>query len=215
MPRVPDASMVTRMRKAAATVNPDPTIKSRAFVAPTKDGYMSSQLRASDAGRGMFPGQTTLSNPIACGWVNPRHQGFITRPPPTGSQSPTFPVVTIWTAAGVDFSVEETVDYEFELTLPPGPDFDAIFDPSLPLPTNVQDILRIAIDTTDSSELFGNTTISTTPEWPGAVLQVDEFGQYSRLNAQNPTFPGVSTILQFRNVPVIANIRIRFYGISY
>jgi hypothetical protein len=124
-------------------------------------------------------------------------------------------VVTIWTASGVDFSVEEIVDYEFELNLPPGPDFDAIFDPSLPPPINVQDILRIAIDTTDSSDLFGNTTISTTPEWPGAVLQVDPLGQYSRLNAQNPTFPGVSTILQFRNVPVIANIRIRFYGISY
>jgi hypothetical protein len=161
----------------------------------------------------MFPGQTTLSNPVACGWVNPRHQGFITGPP--ALTTPTVPVVTIWTAAGVDFSVVETVDYEFELTLPPGPDFDAIFDPSLDPPTNVQDILRIAIDTTDSSELFGNTTISTTPEWPGAVLQVDELGQYSRLNAQNPTFPGVSTIIQFRNVPVIANIRIRFYGISY
>jgi hypothetical protein len=162
----------------------------------------------------MFPGQTTLSNPVACGWVNPRHRGFLTGPPLTESP-PTFPVVTIWTAAGVDFSVVETVDYEFELNLPPGPDFDAIFDPSLAPPTNVQDILRIDISTTDNSDLFGNTTISTSPEWPGAVLQVDELGQYSRLNAQNPTFPGVSTILQFRNVPVIVNIRIRFYGISY
>jgi len=28
----------------------------------------------------MFPGQSYLSNPIACGWVNPRHQGYITGP---------------------------------------------------------------------------------------------------------------------------------------
>ena len=211
MPRVPDASSVTRLRAVQSSAVSDPVKRSASFV-PAQPALLYS-LRSTDAGRGMFPGQTTLSNPVACGWVNPRHQGFITGPPaPT---TPTFPVVTIWTAAGVDFSIVETVDYEFELTLPPGPDFDAIFDPSLDPPTNVQDILRIAIDTTDSSELFGNTTISTTPEWPGAVLQVDELGQYSRLNAQNPTFPGVSTIIQFRNVPVIANIRIRFYGISY
>jgi hypothetical protein len=124
-------------------------------------------------------------------------------------------VVTIWTAAGVDFSVEETVTYEFELNLPPGPDFDTIFDPSLALPTNVQDIIRIDISTTDNSDLFGNITISTTPEWPGAVQSFDEFGTVSRLGSQNPGFPGVSTIIQFRNVPVVVNIRIRFYGISY
>lgn len=211
MPRTPDASSVTRLRAIQSSAVTDPTKRSASFV-PAQPALLYS-LRASDAGRGMFPGQTTLSNPVACGWVNPRHRGFLTGPPPP--TTPTFPVVTIWTASGVDFSVEEIVDYEFELNLPPGPDFDAIFDPSLPPPINVQDILRIAIDTTDSSDLFGNTTISTTPEWPGAVLQVDPLGQYSRLNAQNPTFPGVSTILQFRNVPVIANIRIRFYGISY
>jgi len=163
----------------------------------------------------MFPGQSYLSSPISRRYVNPRHQGFLTGPPLTESP-PTFPVVTIWTAAGLDFRVEEIVDYEFELNLPPGPDFDAIFDPSLAPPINVQDIIRIDISTApDNSDLFGNTTISTTPEWPGAVLQVDELGQYSRLNAQNATFPGVSTIIQFRNVPVIANIRIRIYGISY
>jgi hypothetical protein len=210
MPRVPDASSVTRLLAIQSSAVADPTKRSASYV-PSQPSLLYS-LRSTDAGRGMFPAQSYLSNPIACGWVNPRHQGFITGPEPTAT---TFPVVTIWTTAGVDFSTEETVDYEFELTLPPGPDFDAIFDPSLAPPINVQDIIRIRIDTTDSSDLFGNTTISTTPEWPGAVLQVDELGQYSRLNAQNPGFPGVSTIIQFRNVPVIPNIRIRFYGISY
>ena len=213
MPRVPDASSVTRLRAISSSIVTDPTKRSASYI-PAQPGLLYS-LRASDAGQHMFPAQSVLSNPVARGWVNPRHQGFITRPPLTESPPTTFPVVMIWTAAGVDFSEVETVDYEFELNPPPGPDFDAIFDPSLAPPTNVQDIVRIDISTTDNSDLFGNTTISTTPEWPGAVLQVDEFGQYSRLNAQNPTFPGVSTIIQFRNVPVIANIRIRFYGISY
>ena len=51
MPYVPDASMMIRMRKAAATVNTDPVKKSRTFVAPTKGGYMASQLRASEVQR--------------------------------------------------------------------------------------------------------------------------------------------------------------------
>ena len=211
MPSVPDASFVTRLRAIQSSTVADPVKKSASY-SPGNPTLLYS-LRASDAGRGMFPGQSYLSTSIVRPYVNPRHQGYITGSPPT--TSPTFPVVTIWTTSGVDFSEVETVDYEFELNLPPGPDFDAIFDPSLAPPTNVQDIVRVDISTTDNSDLFGNTTISTTPEWPGAILQVDELGQYSRLNAQNPTFPGVSTIIQFRNVPVIANIRIRFYGISY
>ena len=43
--------MMIRMRKAAATVNTDPTIKSRVFVAPTKGGYLPAQLRASEVQR--------------------------------------------------------------------------------------------------------------------------------------------------------------------
>jgi hypothetical protein len=210
MPRVPDASSVTRLLAIQSSAVTDPVKRSASYV-PSQPSLLYS-LRSTDAGRGMFPAQSYLSNPIACGWVNPRHQGFITGPEPTAS---TFPVVTIWTAAGVDFSVEESVTYEFELNLPPGPDFDAIFDPSLALPTNVQDIIRIDISTTDNSDLFGNITISTTPEWPGAVQSFDEFGTVSRLGSQNPGFPGVSTIIQFRNVPVVVNIRIRIYGISY
>jgi hypothetical protein len=212
MPRVPDASSVTRLRAVSSSVVADPTKRSASY-SPAQPALLYS-LRASDAGRGMFPGQTTLSSPITCGYVNPRHRGFLTGPPLTES-SPTFPVVMIWTAAGVDFSEVTTVDYEFELNLPPGPDFDAIFDPSLAPPINVQDIIRVDISTTDDSDLFGNITISTIPEWPAAVQSYDQFGTVSRLGAENPTFPGVSTIIQFRNVPVVANIRIRFYGISY
>ena len=209
MPRVPDASSVTRLRAISSSIVTDPTKRSASYI-PAQPGLLYS-LRASDAGQHMFPAQSVLSNPVARGWVNPRHQGFITRPPLTESL-PTFPVVMIWTAAGVDFSVEESVVYDFELNLPPGPDFDAIFDPSLDPPTNVQDIRRISIRTTDNSDLFGNITISTSPEWPGATQSFDEFGTVSRLQASSGTFPGVSTIIQFRNVPVIANIRIQIFG---
>jgi len=209
MPRVPDASSVTRIRAIQSSAVADPTKRSASYV-PAQPSLLYS-LRSTDVGRGMFPAQSVLSNPVACGWVNPRHQGFITGPPPTAT---TFPVVMIWTAAGVDFSVEQFVDYEFELNLPPGPDFDAIFDPSLALPTNVQDIIRINISTTDNSDLFENTTISTSPAWPGATQSVDGLFQFSRLAAPAGTFPGVSTIIQFRNVPVITNIRIRIAGVS-
>jgi hypothetical protein len=157
----------------------------------------------------MFPAQSVLSNPVACGWVNPRHQGFIMAPPPTAT---TFPVVTITLESGVDFTLLDAFNYDFEENLPPGPDFDAIFVAGAEPPTNIQDIIRINISTTDNSEEFGNTTISTSPEWPDAEQTVDQLNQFSRLAAPAGTFPGINTILQFRNVPIIANIRIQIYG---
>ena len=59
MPYVPDASMMTRVRKATATVNTDPVKKSRTFVAPTKGGYLPAQLaipvwESPQAGRKLF-----------------------------------------------------------------------------------------------------------------------------------------------------------------
>jgi hypothetical protein len=59
--------MVTRVVKAAATITPDPTIKSRTFVAPIKQGYQAAQLRASETRR-YIPG-TVLAIPI---WESPQ-----------------------------------------------------------------------------------------------------------------------------------------------
>ena len=67
MPSVPDASMATRVLKAAATVNTDPVKKSRTFVAPLKQGYLGAQLRASEVQR-YIPG-TVLAIPI---WTSPQ-----------------------------------------------------------------------------------------------------------------------------------------------
>ena len=67
MPSVPDASQMTRMLKSAATVNTDPVNKSRTYVAPTKGGYMSSQLRASEVRR--YISGTVLAIPQ---WESPQ-----------------------------------------------------------------------------------------------------------------------------------------------
>ena len=153
----------------------------------------------------MFPAQAVLSNPVACGWVNPRHQGFLTR-----SQPITFPVVTIPLASGVNFTTLESFDYDFELNLPPGPNFDAILVAGSEPPTNVQDLRRINIRDTNNTELFGSTTISTSPEWPGATLSGDT--SIARFGDVKGVFPGLSTIIQFRNVPVITDLQIRIFG---
>lgn len=67
MPYVPDASMATRVAKATATITADPEKKSRTFVAPIKQGYLSSQLRASEVRR-YIPG-TVLTLPV---WTSPQ-----------------------------------------------------------------------------------------------------------------------------------------------
>lgn len=59
--------MVTRVRKAAATITPDPEKKSRTFVAPLKQGYQAAQLRASEPRR-YIPG-TVLALPR---WTSPQ-----------------------------------------------------------------------------------------------------------------------------------------------
>lgn len=67
MPYVPDASMATLVVKAAATTTVDPTKKSRTFVAPLKQGYQGSQLRASEVQR--YVVGTVLAIPI---WESPQ-----------------------------------------------------------------------------------------------------------------------------------------------
>jgi hypothetical protein len=55
------------MLKSAATVNTDPEKKSRPFVAPTKGGYLPSQLRASEVRR--YISGTVLALPV---WISPQ-----------------------------------------------------------------------------------------------------------------------------------------------
>ena len=70
MPRVSDASSFTEFRRVRATFNPDPTIKSRTFVAPTKNGYLTSIIQASEVRR--YGPNTVLSIPP---WKSPQFKG--------------------------------------------------------------------------------------------------------------------------------------------
>lgn len=72
MPRVSDASDMTRFRRVAATVNTDPEKKSRTFLAPTKDGFLTAEVRA---------GEVTRINPntvlTIATWKSPAFKGRI------------------------------------------------------------------------------------------------------------------------------------------
>lgn len=72
MPYVPDASSVTRFRRAEATVVPDPVKDSRTFLAVTKGGYQSAILRASDVGMDIVWSQSVLAIPP---WKSPQFNG--------------------------------------------------------------------------------------------------------------------------------------------
>lgn len=153
----------------------------------------------------MFPGQTTLANPVACGYVNPRHRGLLSGPPP-------IPVVRI-PVSGTNFNSLYYFDYTFDApTLPPGSDFDAVFVVGESQPTNVQDLTCIRILNTDdpAAELFGDTTITTSPTWADATFTSSTTA--ASLAANAGTFPGIDTVIHFRNVPSITNIAIRIFG---
>jgi hypothetical protein len=72
MPRTPDASSVTTYRRVNATVTQDPTIKSRTFVAPTKQGYLIATARSTQEGQSISWSQSVLGIPP---WKSPQFNG--------------------------------------------------------------------------------------------------------------------------------------------
>lgn len=71
MPSVPDASMMTRVRRVNATSLADPEKKSRTFVAPEKK-IVGSETKASEVTR-----QTPLSVLRLPRWTSPQFNGRI------------------------------------------------------------------------------------------------------------------------------------------
>jgi hypothetical protein len=61
---------MTEFRRVRSTVNTDPTVKSRVFDAPLKQGYLSSIIRASEVRR--YGPNTVLSIPQ---WKSPQFNG--------------------------------------------------------------------------------------------------------------------------------------------
>lgn len=64
--------MVTTFVRVQATVNTDPVKKSRTFVAPTKDGYLTATLRSTQEGQSIVQSQSVLGIPP---WRSPRFNG--------------------------------------------------------------------------------------------------------------------------------------------
>jgi hypothetical protein len=62
--------MMTEFRRVRATVNADPVKKSAVFVAPLKQGYLISTIRASEVRR--YGPNTVLALPE---WKSPRFNG--------------------------------------------------------------------------------------------------------------------------------------------
>ena len=69
--------MVTTVRRVQATVNSDPEKKSRTFVAPTKQGFLSATLRSTQEAQTMRPSQSVLRQPV---WVSLAFKGRIFLP---------------------------------------------------------------------------------------------------------------------------------------
>jgi hypothetical protein len=196
--------MVTRLRALQSAVVPDPTKKSASYV-PAQPALLFS-LRSTDEGRGIFPGRTVLANPVAKRYVNPRELGFVAPVPVV-----TLPRIVI-ELPGVDFNGSNGA-YDFP-GLPPGADFEVVVlnDPGESPPDNLDQITSIFIyDTSDPpAETFGSVTIATSPAWPGSSFTSSV--TQPALDATAGTYPGFDTVITFRNVPVIANLRIQFYG---
>jgi hypothetical protein len=203
--------MVTRLLAIQSSAVVDPVKRSASYT-PAQPMLLYS-LRASDAGRGMFPGQTCLSSPVTCGYVNPRQQGYITRTVP----QPPLPRISLNLEA-VDFDGNNK-RYEFGATLPPASTFEAVIfdDPEEGAPANVDQISYISIFDFSGDELalFAATTITTSPAWPGATFTSSATEPSLSTAADAGTFPGLATVLTFRNVPVIANLAIQFGGNTY
>ena len=92
----------------------------------------------------MFPGQTALSNPVTCGYVNPRHSGYV-----TGPAAPLSAVYTYKT--GLD---EETLPASGEVGIGNSDPLNTLF-----LSTNDRNGL---LSTAFLDALFSATTITLT-----------------------------------------------------
>lgn len=71
MPAVPDASMMTRVRRINATITTDPEKKSRTFVAPDKKS-IGAEIRAAEVTR--IRPTSVLQLPR---WISPQFNGRI------------------------------------------------------------------------------------------------------------------------------------------
>lgn len=192
------ASDVTRIRGLQSSVVADPVRKSASYI--PGQPQLLFDIRSSLAGRGVFPSQSVLQAPIAKVFENPRHKGLVVGPPVI----PHLPRVTI-DLGSTDFVLDSGSDfgYNFGLTTnPPASDFEAVVINGV----NVSNIRYVALFDDDGRGLLGNITISVTPTLGTFTSDVNT----PYVNTLTSGLFGYTSVVTFRNVPLIPNLRIIF-----
>lgn len=163
MPKVPDASSVTRLRAIYPATTPDPTKRSASFV-PSQTSLLSS-LRTTTQGQAVYPAQSLLSTSVTRGYVNPRHQGYA-----SALRTPFFLI----DGGGFNFvSLVSTPTFEYNFGAgdpanggPPASTFQVAFTNFVNLPW--VEYAGLSDLTNPGRDLLGGVSISIAPEWPGS-----------------------------------------------
>lgn len=166
MPRIPDASSVTRLRAIQPATVPDPTKRSASSV-PSQTSLLSS-LRTTTQGQAVYPGQSLLSTSVTRGYVNPRHQGYVPPPRPLPTQS------FLIDGGGFDFiSLDSQPIFEYSFGAedpanggPSASTFTVAFTNFVNLPSVVY--AGLSDLAAPGRDVLGGVTLSIAPEWPGS-----------------------------------------------
>ena len=196
MPRVPDASSVTRLRAIYPATTPDPTKRSASYV-PSQTSLLSS-LRTTTQGQAVYPGQSLLSTSVTRGYVNPRHQGYaLSRIPPT----PFFLI----DGGGFNFvSLVNTPTFEYTFGAddpanggPPASTFQVAFTNFVNLPSVVYAGLSDLAN--PGRDLLGGVTLSITPTWSGSSFTANA-NTPALTSATSDAFP-TTAVVTVRGAP--------------
>lgn len=195
MPKVPDASSVTRLRAITPAAVPDPTKRSASFV-PSQTSLLSS-LRTTTQGQAVYPGQSLLSTSVTRGYVNPRHQGYVTSPTPT----PFFLI----DGGGFNFvNLGSTPIFEYTFGAedpanggPPASTFQVAFTNFVNLPSVVY--VGLSDLANPGRNLLGGVTMSIAPTWSGSSF-TSNANTPAITSATSAAFP-TSAIVTVRGAP--------------
>jgi hypothetical protein len=200
MPRVPDASSVTRLRAIQSSVVSDPVKKSASFV-PAQPSLLTP-FRASTQGQGLFPSRTVLSTSVVSPYIHSRHRGFLMGPPPA---PPALPRITIDLNA-TDFNNESNPVFTYSFAAaPPATTFEAVL-------TNVVNssyIGAVSLDDPELRTLLASSSITTSPTWTGSTLLAQDNTVLLFKVGLTPTFPA-DVVITFTDVPLVTGLDIVF-----
>lgn len=192
MPKVPDASSVTRLRAIYPATVPDPTKRSASYV-PSQTSLLSS-LRTTTQGQAVYPAQSLLSTSVTHRYVNPRHQGYV---PPT----PFFLI----DGGGFNFvSLVSTPTFQYNFGAddpanggPPASTFQVAFTNFVNLPSVVYAGLSDLAN--PGRDLLGGVTMTIAPTWSGSSF-TSNANTPAITSATSAAFP-TSAVVTVRGAP--------------